>query len=83
MAQGRYMFIRKGGKAIHQLADISRDELDAELIVIFEEDEENYIGRFVEGYGFCNVRFRKSDCRVASDEESQLWLSGHQENIKF
>ena len=30
----KLMFIRKGGKAVHQLGDLSRYSLDAELICI-------------------------------------------------
>lgn len=36
-----YMFLRKGGKAIHQLGDISRDVYSAELIVVNGEDGSN------------------------------------------
>lgn len=83
MAEGRFMLLRKGGKAIHQLGDISRDTLDAELIVVGEEDEENYIGRFAEGFGFCHVKFAKQDCRDITPEELELWKAGKGDTIKF
>ena len=70
----RYMFIRKGGKAIHKLGDISRNYLSAELIFVVSEDENNWIGYYVEGYGFIDVEFAKEDCRDASDEEVKRWL---------
>ena len=70
----RYMFIKKGGKAIHLLGDISRDCLDAELIIVNSDDEDNWIGHYVEGFGFLNVKFAKKDCRMASDEEVKQWF---------
>ena len=70
----RYMFLKKGGKAIHQLGDISRDVYNAELIVVHGEDKSNWIGNFVEGYGFINVKFAKDDCKEATDEEIKMWL---------
>lgn len=68
------MFLRKGGKAIHQLGDISRDVYNAELITIYDEDEDNWIGQFVEGFGFINVKFAKSDCKEATEEEIKQWF---------
>lgn len=79
----RYMFIRKGGRAIHKLGDISRDFYDAELIIVNDEDEENYIGRFADGFGFINVKFFKSDCREATEEEVELCRKGKMKSIKF
>ena len=70
----RYMFLKKGGKAIHQLGDISRDVYNAELIVVDREDESNWIGHFAEGFGFVDVRFAKDDCKEATDEEVKMWL---------
>lgn len=71
----KLMFIRKGGKAIHQLGDLSRDYYNVELICISDEDEENWIGNYAEGYGFFNVRFAKKDCREATDEEVDMWIN--------
>lgn len=70
----RYMFLKKGGKAIHQLGDISRDVYNAELIIVDGEDKSNWIGRFVEGFGFINVKFAKDDCKEATDAEIEMWF---------
>ena len=80
----KLMFIKKGGRAVHQGTgmDISRDYLDAELICISNEDEENWIGNYAEGLGFFNIRFAKTDCRKATDEEVRMWRKDH-ESIKF
>lgn len=58
-------------KAIHKLGDISSDEPD--LCEIFEEDEENYIGSWVTGFGFVNVKFPKSTTRDLTDEEIDIY----------
>lgn len=55
--------------AIHKIGDISRDE--PHLCYIREEDEVNYIGEWVEGFGFVNVKFPKSTTRELTDEEYQ------------
>ena len=78
----KYMFIRKGGKAIHKLGDISRDYYNAELIVVHSEDENNWIGNYVEGFGFIDVKFAKEDCKEASDEEVKMW-SNDRDSIVF
>ena len=54
-------------KAIHQLGDISRDKAD--LCCIHAEDENNYIGNWVTGYGFIDVKFPKSTTRDLTQEE--------------
>ena len=53
--------------AIHQLGDISREKLD--LCIIEGEEGENYIGQWVEGYGFINVKFPKATTRELTGEE--------------
>ena len=58
-------------KAIHKLGDISRDE--EELCYIHGEDEENYIGMFVEGYGFVDVKFPKETTRKLTQEEIEKY----------
>ena len=72
-----YFFLRKGGKAIHKLGDISRDYYNAELIIINSEEEDNYIGNFSEGFGFIDVKFKKSDCKKATQEEIDAWVKDH------
>lgn len=79
----KYMFIKKGGKAIHQLGDISRDVYDAELIYVHGETDTDWIGSYCEGFGFVNVKFAKEDCRDATDEEIHLCKQGLMETIKF
>jgi len=54
-------------KAIHKLGDISSDTPD--LCQISSEDKENYIGMWVEGLGFFNVKFPKGTTRELTDEE--------------
>ena len=70
----KYMFLRKGGKAIHQLGDISRDYYNSELIVVEKEEPLNWVGHFAEGYGFIDVKFAKEDCKDATDEEVKMWI---------
>ena len=70
----KYMFIRRNGIAIHKTGNLSRNCYPVELICISNEDENNWIGNYAEGFGFFGVRFRKEDCREASDEEIQMWL---------
>ncbi len=61
MNKQRYMILKGGSPAIHKLGDIGRDEDD--LIFVKSETEDHFIGNFVEGFGFMDVEFRKSDCR--------------------
>ena len=76
------MFLRKGGKAIHSLGDISRDVYDVELIEVYDEDGYNWIGMFAEGYGLIHVKFAKSDCREATEEEIKQWVHDR-DSVKF
>ena len=78
----KLMFIKKGGKAIVKMGDISRDYYDVELICVSNEDENNWIGNYAEGLGFFNVKFAKEDCREASEEEVNKWIR-NPESIKF
>ena len=54
-------------KAIHQTGDISRDEED--ICHIESEDGDSYIGSWVTGFGFFNVRFPKATTRDLTDAE--------------
>lgn len=78
----KLMFIKKGGKATHTLGDVTRDELDAELICVVNEDSENWIGNYAEGLGLYGIKFAKSDCRDASDKEVEAWIRDN-ESVKF
>lgn len=46
-----FKFLRKGGEAIHELGDITRDHLHAELIVVTREDD-NYYFKNINIYKF-------------------------------
>lgn len=63
----KIMVLKGGSPAIHKLGNIGRP--DDEKIRVFEEDEGHYIGEFEEGFGFINVKFKKSDCRPLTKEE--------------
>ena len=54
-------------KAVHKLGDISRNKPD--LCIVHDEDEKNYIGNWVTGFGFINVKFPKNTTRELSEEE--------------
>ena len=54
-------------KAIHQLGDISNDTPN--ICIITGEDEDNYIGSWVEGLGFFNVKFPKKTTRPLTEAE--------------
>ena len=58
-------------KAIHQLGDISRDEPD--ICLIHDQDEENYIGNWVTGFGFVDVKFPKATTRELTSKEIQKY----------
>lgn len=63
----RIMVLKGGSPAIHKLGDIGRDE--DSYIWVKEETEDKYIGQFVEGLGFMDVQFNKSDVRSCTKEE--------------
>lgn len=63
----KYMILLGGKPAKHTLGDIGREQ--DEVIRVFKEDEESYIGNFEEGFGFVNVEFKKEDCRNLNQEE--------------
>lgn len=71
----KYMFIKKGGYASHNLGDVTRNVLDAELICVSNECGSFWIGNYAEGLGLLEVKFLKSDCRDASDEEVEAWMN--------
>ena len=58
-------------KAFHKMGDITRSGPD--LCVVYDEDSENYIGNWVTGFGFFNVKFPKSTTRELTDEEKEKW----------
>lgn len=66
MSQSRFMMATK---AEHKLGDISRGAPD--LCVIQGETENAYIGNWVTGFGFIDVRFPKETTRPLTDEEKE------------
>lgn len=57
--------------AIHGMGDISRDTPD--ICVVHEENDLNYIGNWVTGFGFANVKFPKLTTRDLSPEEIESY----------
>jgi hypothetical protein len=62
--QKKYMMATK---AIHKLGDISRDS--EEICRIYAEEGDDYIGAWVEGFGFFDVKFPKATTRDLTPEE--------------
>jgi len=58
-------------KALHKLGDLSCEE--PSLCVVWDEDDECYIGMWVVGIGFTDVRFPKSTTRELTEEEKTEW----------
>lgn len=54
-------------KAYHKLGDISSDTPD--LCIVDDCDDNNYIGNWVYGYGFIDVKFPKETTRELTPEE--------------
>ena len=54
-------------KATHKLGDISNNSPD--LCFITGEDKNNYIGHWVTGFGFINVRFPRATTRKLTPKE--------------
>jgi predicted RNA-binding protein (virulence factor B family) len=57
--------------AIHKMGDISQDKGD--ICAVFREDEENYIGNWVTGFGFIDVKFPKVSTRDLTEEEKDKY----------
>jgi hypothetical protein len=57
--------------ATHLLGDMSRKLPD--LAVIYGEDAEHWIGQWVTGFGFVNVRFLKETTRELTYAERDLY----------
>ena len=53
--------------------DISRD--DPDYFWVDDVDDENYIGRWVTGFGFFGVRFPKETSRELTDEEFEWFCA--------
>lgn len=57
--------------AIHKTGDINRKEPD--LCIIFKEEDDNYIGNWVTGFGFIGVKFPKNTTRDLTPEEVEKY----------
>lgn len=57
--------------AIHKLGDISSDEPD--ICLIYAEDGDDWIGQWVFGLGFFDVRYPKSTTRELTKEEIEQY----------
>lgn len=57
--------------AIHQLGDISSP--DPDICIISSEDADNYIGSWVFGIGFFNVKFPKATTRELTPDEVERY----------
>jgi len=58
-------------KAFHRYGDISRDNED--LCLIGKETPDYFIGSWVTGFGFIDVKFPKSTTRNLTEEERVQW----------
>lgn len=58
-------------KAIHRDKDISSDAYD--LCFIHSEDDDNYIGNWVYGFGFVDVKFPKTTTRDLTQDEIEKY----------
>lgn len=63
-----------GTVAHHQLGEISRP--DGDFFHVTDEKDEHYVGQWLTGYGFINVRFPKDGVREISWIERR-WLAEH------
>ncbi|MEO2202312.1 hypothetical protein ABGV42_00995 [Paenibacillus pabuli] len=63
----RTMILKAGSDALHQLGNIGTDIDDN--ILVYAEDKDYYIGKYVTGFGFFDVHFRKDDVRPLTREE--------------
>lgn len=64
--------------AIHKLGDISRkfdpnDNHMGNLCRVTKEDNENYYGMWITGYGFFDVKFPKKTTRELTQEEIEYF----------
>lgn len=68
MTEWKYLMATK---AIHGLGDISRDEPD--LCVVNEEHNDYYVGHWVTGFGFMDVKFPKETTRELTKRERKKY----------
>ena len=58
-------------KAIHKLGDISRGEAD--LCHVYDQDDYNFYGTWITGFGFFDVKFPKETTRELTDKEVEYY----------
>lgn len=58
-------------KAIHKMGDISRDSED--ICYVHKEKDDHYIGNWITGYGFIEVKFPKETTRELTEEEIEYY----------
>ena len=46
---------------------------EPDICIVFEEDEENYIGNWVEGLGFIGLKFPNKTTRELTEEEKEKY----------
>lgn len=66
--------IRRGTTAHHKLGDISRPHGD--FFYVDREERDDYVGRWMTGFGFVEVRFPKRTTRTITPGERE-WLAAH------
>jgi hypothetical protein len=57
--------------AVHRMGDLSREK--PSLCCVFQEDDDNYYGNWVSGYGFCEVQFPKQTTKELTPGEVEHW----------
>ena len=67
LEESKTMILKGGSPAQHKLGPIGREKDN--FIVVYGETDDFYIGEFVTGYGFFDVKFRKVDCRDLTQED--------------
>jgi hypothetical protein len=58
-------------KAQHQLGDISQDTPG--ICIVHSEEGDNWIGNWIFGFGFMNVKFPKATTRELTQEEKEKY----------
>lgn len=69
-------------KAIHKLGDISRDAPDYCVVREDAADPDNYIGDWVTGYGFIDVKFPKATTRECTPAETK-WFDDNESSLRI
>jgi hypothetical protein len=67
--RGRYMMATQAFAGENYRLELERPD----ICIIFEEDEENYIGNWVEGLGFVDLNFPKETTRDLTEEEKEKY----------